>query len=119
MSITSHLPVASSRRAAALKAGAARFFWSVLLPATLTLLIMRFGVPSRIEAGSDGALAAVARFADELPLVVGLALFFAVAQSVRYWRDHARGTTGSAEASPGTSLFANGRSLARLAGWVA
>src|SRR5262245_36845218 len=118
MSVTTHLPVSNASRATALKTTAVGLFWSVLLPGAASLLIMRFLVPSRLEGGGDGALAVVARFADELPLVVGLALFFAIAQVVRYWRARARGAAASAQADA-SRTFTDGRSLARLAGWLA
>ena len=80
-------------RVDALKTAASSLLWSLLLPATVTLLALRWAVPSRMQAGPGGVGALVARFADDHPLILGVALFVALSETIGYWRDRFEGTS--------------------------
>jgi signal peptidase I len=83
---------AAERRAPGRKLDAAArgFLLSVLLPLGATLGTLRYLVPTRLDGGSGGFFAFVARMGDEHPLLLGIVLFLLFSESIRYWRDLGR-----------------------------
>lgn len=63
-----------------------RAVWSILVPATLTGLFVRFGLPGRVSGDAGPATKLLARSTQENPLIVSAALFVLFAALVGYWR---------------------------------
>jgi signal peptidase I len=57
----------------------------VILPAVLTLLTLRYALPPRLGSAGGGLTGFLAGLADRYPLFVGLTIFLALAEMVRYW----------------------------------
>ena len=57
----------------------------VILPAVLSLLTLRYALPSRLAGAGGGVTGLVAGMADRYPLFVGLVIFVAVSETVCYW----------------------------------
>jgi signal peptidase I len=67
---------------------AARWLSSILPPAAalaLTVVTVRFLIPSRFQAGASGFWPWIARAAERDPLIVGLVLFFLFATVAGHW----------------------------------
>ena len=97
---------AAPRRPGVAKLWLDRFVWSLLVPAVGAGLILRFLAPSRMEGTPNGLLAAIARFDDRHPLIVGLALFIVLSEGLHSWRPR----TPSASPAAGVTL---GRGVGR------
>ena len=70
----------------------------VILPAALSLLTLRYALPSRLAGAGGGVTGLLARLADGYPLFVGLAVFLALSETARYWGRRWRG--GSLDHQP-------------------
>jgi signal peptidase I len=70
----------------------------VILPAILSLLALRYLLPSRLAGAGGGLTGFLAGLADRYPLFLGLALFLALSETARYWGRRSRG--GSAVIQP-------------------
>jgi signal peptidase I len=91
-------------KSASAKKALDRLLWSVVVPAAGALLILRTLLPRRLEGATGGALATLARVTEEHPLIVGIVLFFLIAETVRYWRDLLGGRRDAARATATASL---------------
>ncbi|HVY39009.1 MAG TPA: signal peptidase I [Polyangia bacterium] len=74
---------------------------SAILLALISLSIVQFVVPSRLETASGGVAGAIAGFASWHPLAFGLVVFMILAEVSRYWyrRFRGPGVLGSAAAA--------------------
>lgn len=61
------------------------FVGMVILPAVLSLLTLRYALPSRLGGAGGGLTGLLAGLADRYPLFVGLAIFLALSETARYW----------------------------------
>jgi len=57
----------------------------VILPAVLSLLTLRYALPSRLAGAGGGLTGLLAGLADRYPLFVGLVIFLALSETARYW----------------------------------
>jgi signal peptidase I len=57
----------------------------VIVPAVLSLLTLRYALPSRLAVAGGGATGLLARLADGYPLFVGVVIFLALSETARYW----------------------------------
>jgi signal peptidase I len=78
--------LARSPRAVAFKLAASRLAWSLVVPAAAAWGILRYLAPAPLEGATGGLVAALGRLANEHPVIVGLALFISVSETLRYWR---------------------------------
>ncbi|HLK89001.1 MAG TPA: signal peptidase I [Polyangia bacterium] len=93
---------------------------TVVVPIVLSLLVLRFVLPSRLEGAGGGALGFFAWLGDAHPLFVGVALFLALSEIARYWLRLARGGDPAAEsARPWAGVHDRGRRLRLLIGLAA
>ena len=69
---------------------AIRFLATVLLPIALALAVVGPLWPSRIDGGSDGVLAWLARLGGDHPVLLGLGFFLAFSAAGGYWLARAR-----------------------------
>ncbi len=57
----------------------------VILPAVLSLLTLRYALPSRLGGAGGGLTGLLAELADRYPLFVGLVIFLALSETARSW----------------------------------
>ncbi|HXJ18633.1 MAG TPA: signal peptidase I [Polyangia bacterium] len=57
----------------------------VILPAVLSLLTLRYALPSRLAGASGGLTGLIAGLADRHPLFVGILLFLGFSEAARHW----------------------------------
>jgi signal peptidase I len=74
------------------------FGGAVILPALLSLLTLRYALPSRLGGAGGGWRGLLAGLADRYPLFVGLVIFLALSETARYWGRRWR--DGSAAGQP-------------------
>jgi signal peptidase I len=75
------------------------FVGLVILPAVLSLLALRYALPSRLGGAGGGLTGLLAGLADRYPLFVGLVIFLALSEMARYWGKRRRGD-GSTDQQP-------------------
>jgi signal peptidase I len=92
------------------------FGGSVILPAVLSLLTLRYALPSRLAVAGGGVTGLLAGLADEYPLFVGLVIFLALSETARYWGKRWR--DGGADLQPRARAFAVRRLAIGLAAVV-
>ncbi len=73
-----------------------RLFWARILPLAVTLVALRYLIPSRLQAGDSALLAPLARLDDDHPLLLGTAIFILLSETAVYWH---RRVTGIARAT--------------------
>jgi signal peptidase I len=73
---------------------------SLLLPAVATFGALRFLIPSRMDAGSTGLFALLARADDEHPLLLAIALFLLLSEVAKYWLRRLRARSGGLPTTP-------------------
>jgi signal peptidase I len=92
---------------------------TVVLPAALSLLVLRFVLPSRLEGAAGGVAGFLAWLGDAHPLFVGVALFLALSETGRYWVRRARGVDEARGAArPWTGVRGGSRRSRLLIGLV-
>jgi signal peptidase I len=72
----------------------------VLLPAALSLLTLRYLLPSRLAGAGGGVTGLLAGLADRHPLFVGLTIFLGLSETVRYWGRRWRAVDDAAAGQP-------------------
>jgi signal peptidase I len=84
---------------------------SVLVPAIVSLLALRYLVPSRLEGADGGLRGAWAWLGDQHPLFLGLALFLAISEAGRYWLNRLRPGGVGGPVAVRSGLFRSQRGL--------
>jgi signal peptidase I len=111
------LPSFDSRRRLGLGRRALGLVSSLVLPAAVALLALRYLLPSRLAGTGGGLSGLVAWLGDRHPLLVGLALFLMISEAGRHWwkRLRAGEVSASAPASRGLTAREARRLLVGLA----
>ncbi len=90
---------------------------TLVLPAILSLLALRFLLPSPLAGASGGLAGLLSWIGDRYPLFAGLAIFLVLSEVGRYWLNQvAPSAAASARWAPRTSSQSMSRILAILAG---
>jgi signal peptidase I len=84
---------------------------SLALPAIVSLLALRFLVPSRLEGARGGVAGVGAWLGDHQPLFVGLVLFVGISEAARYWTKRLRKESPDPAAVARASTFRSARRL--------
>jgi signal peptidase I len=90
---------------------------ALIVPAVLSLLMLRFLFPSRLEGAERGAAGGFAWVADQHPLLVVVVLFMAITETGRYWFGRLTASNRASAVSSSPSVFI--RSLPRFLSAVA
>jgi signal peptidase I len=91
---------------------AERLLWSLAIPGCAAILCMRYLPPTSMEGAGGGPPGFIARLTGEHPLLVGVFLFFALSEAIRYWRARRPGAVVEPRLGAGIKLSA--RNLVRL-----
>lgn len=100
-------PAPATPRPSRMSRGGRALAW-IVPSLALTVIVLRHVVPSRLEGMSGGLTGALAWLGDNHPLVLGIALFLAISEALRYWGQRLvpAGAVPSADSRP-----AGGRSM--------